>query len=113
MAITTAASRLGTEPFSDASRVELRPHASKEEVQAVIRAVYRQVLGNDYILASDRLISAESLLSDGNLSVREFVRSVAKSELYKAKFFYNSFQTRLIELNYKHLLVAHHTMSLK
>ncbi|MFN7413103.1 MAG: phycobilisome rod-core linker polypeptide [Dolichospermum sp.] len=104
MAITTAASRLGTEAFSDARRVELRPNPSREEVEAVIRAVYRHVLGNDYILASDRLISAESLLRDGNLSVREFVRSVAKSELYKAKFFYNSFQTRLIELNYKHLL---------
>jgi phycocyanin-associated rod linker protein len=104
MAITTAASRLGTEPFSDAPRVELRPSASREEVEAVIRAVYRQILGNDYILASDRLISAESLLRDGNLSVKEFVRSVAKSELYKSKFFYNSFQTRLIELNYKHLL---------
>ena len=104
MAITTAASRLGTEPFSDAPKVELRPSASREEVEAVIRAVYRQVLGNDYILASDRLISAESLLRDGNLSVKEFVRSVAKSELYKSKFFYNSFQTRLIELNYKHLL---------
>ena len=104
MAITAAASRLGTEAFSDARRVELRPNPSREEVEAVIRAVYRHVLGNDYILASDRLISAESLLRDGNLSVREFVRSVAKSELYKAKFFYNSFQTRLIELNYKHLL---------
>jgi phycocyanin-associated rod linker protein len=104
MAITTAASRLGTEPFSDARPVELRPQASREEVELVIRAVYRQVLGNDYILASDRLISAESLLRDGNLTVREFVRSVAKSELYKAKFFYSSFQTRLIELNYKHLL---------
>ncbi|WP_353929488.1 phycobilisome linker polypeptide [Okeanomitos corallinicola TIOX110] len=104
MAITTAASRLGTEPFSDASRIELRPNASREEVELVIRTVYRQVLGNDYILASDRLISAESLLRDGSLTVREFVRTVAKSELYKSKFFYNSFQTRLIELNYKHLL---------
>ncbi|MBE9004485.1 phycobilisome linker polypeptide [Fortiea sp. LEGE XX443] len=104
MAITTAASRLGTEPYSEARRVELRPNASKEEVEAVIRAVYRQVLGNDYIMASERLVSAESLLRDGNLTVREFVRSVAKSELYKTKFFYNSFQTRLIELNYKHLL---------
>lgn len=104
MAITAAASRLGTEPFSDAPKVELRPKASREEVESVIRAVYRHVLGNDYILASDRLVSAESLLRDGNLTVREFVRSVAKSELYKKKFFYNSFQTRLIELNYKHLL---------
>lgn len=55
-------------------------------------------------MKSERLISAESLLRDGNISVREFVRSVAKSELYKTKFFYNNFQTRFIELNYKHLL---------
>lgn len=104
MAITAAASRLGTEPFSDAPRIELRPNASKDEVEVVIRAVYRQVLGNDYLMASERLVSAESLLRDGNLTVREFVRSVAKSELYKTKFFYPNFQTRLIELNYKHLL---------
>lgn len=104
MAITAAASRLGTEPFSDAPRLELRPNASKDEVEVVIRAVYRQVLGNDYLMASERLVSAESLLRDGNLTVREFVRSVAKSELYKTKFFYPNFQTRLIELNYKHLL---------
>ncbi|MBD2438523.1 phycobilisome linker polypeptide [Nostoc sp. FACHB-110] len=104
MAITAAASRLGTEPYSEKRRFELRSNANKEEVEAVIRAVYRQVLGNDYIMASERLVSAESLLRDGNLTVREFVRSVAKSELYKTKFFYSSFQTRLIELNYKHLL---------
>lgn len=104
MAITAAASRLGTSAFSDSPRVELRSHASREEVENVIRAVYRQVLGNDYIMRSERLVSAESLLRDGGISVREFVRTVAKSELYKNKFFYNNFQTRLIELNYKHLL---------
>jgi phycocyanin-associated rod linker protein len=104
MAITTAASRLGTEPFSESRPVEKRPNASKQEIELVIRAVYRQVLGNDYVLASERLVSAESLLRDGNLTVRDFVRVLAKSELYKAKFFYNNFQTRLIELNYKHLL---------
>jgi phycocyanin-associated rod linker protein len=104
VAITAAASRLGTSAFSETPKVELRPYASKEEIENVIRAVYRQVLGNDYIMASERLVSAESLLRDGNLTVKEFVRAVAKSELYKTKFFYNSFQTRLIELNYKHLL---------
>jgi len=104
MAITTAASRLGTEPFSGVSPAELRPSASRQEVELIIRAAYRQVLGNDYILASERLVSAESLLRDGNLTVRDFVRTLAKSELYKAKFFYSNFQTRLIELNYKHLL---------
>lgn len=104
MAITAAASRLGTEAFSESAKVELRPNATKADVETVIRAVYRQVLGNDYIMASERLVSAESLLRDGNLTVKEFVRAVAKSELYKTKFFYNNFQNRAIELNYKHLL---------
>ncbi|MEM8778426.1 MAG: phycobilisome linker polypeptide [Cyanobacteria bacterium P01_G01_bin.49] len=104
MAITTAASRLGTSAFSEASPVELRPDWIKEDAQGVIRAVYRQVLGNDYIMESQRLKSTESLLCNGSISVREFVRAVAKSELYKEKFFSKNFQTRVIELNYKHLL---------
>jgi len=104
MAITTAASRLGTEAFSDIAPTELRPSATKEEIERVISAVYRQLLGNDYLMKSERLISAESILRDGKITVQEFVRQVAKSELYKSKFFYNSFQTRVIELNYKHLL---------
>ncbi|MEH2068064.1 MAG: phycobilisome linker polypeptide [Nostoc sp.] len=104
MAITTAASRLGTEAFSDNAPVELRPNATKEDIERVISAVYRQLLGNDYLMQSERLTSAESILRDGKNTVQEFVRQVAKSELYKSKFFYNSFQTRVIELNYKHLL---------
>ena len=104
MAITTAASRLGTSAFSETAPVELRSSATKEEVDLVIWSVYRQLLGNDYLMKSERLTSAESLLRDGKLTVQDFVRQVAKSELYKTKFFYNNFQTRLIELNYKHLL---------
>lgn len=104
MAITTAASRLGTEAFTNSSPIELRNRATKEEIATVISAVYRQLLGNDYLMKSERLISAESLLRDDKITVRDFVRQVAKSELYKNKFFYNSFQTRVIELNYKHLL---------
>jgi phycocyanin-associated rod linker protein len=104
MAITVAASRLGTSAFSDASPIELRPDWSQADAKAVIRAVYRQILGNDYIMESERLKSAESLLCNGSISVREFVRAVAKSELYKQKFFYGNFQTRVIELNIKHLL---------
>lgn len=106
MPITAAASRLGTSAYSsvDASRIELRPNWTKEDVENVIRAVYRQVLGNDYLMKAERLTSAESLLRDGKISVREFVRCVAKSELYKEKFLYGNFQTRVIELNFKHLL---------
>lgn len=104
MPITTAASRLGTAPFDEAGRVELRNNWSPEDAEFVIRAVYRHLLGNDYIMQSDRLASAESLLKNGHSSVREFVRAVAKSDLYKNKFFHGNFQTRTIELHFKHLL---------
>mgnify|MGYP002777007199 CR=1 FL=1 len=104
MPITTEASRLGTTAYSDVAPLELRPTSSREEVDAVIRAVYRQLLGNDYLMASERLTSAESLLQNRKITVQDFVRQVAKSELYKTKFFYGNFQTRLIELNCKHLL---------
>lgn len=104
MAITSAASRLGTSAFSNNSPIELRPNFSQDDAKQVISAVYRQLLGNDYIMASERLVSAESLLCNGTITVRDFVTLVAKSELYKQKFLYNNFQTRVIELNYKHLL---------
>lgn len=99
-----AADRLGIAAFSPSDRVELRPNWTEDDVQAVIWAAYRQVLGNDHLMASERLISAESLLRQGQISVRDFVRAIAQSELYKEKFFYSNPQVRFIELNYKHLL---------
>ncbi len=104
MAITTAASRLGTSALDTARPIELRQNWTSEDAKSIIQAVYRQVLGNDYIMQSERLTSLESLLNNGQLTVRDFVRAVAKSELYKAKFLYSYFQTRVIELNFKHLL---------
>jgi phycocyanin-associated rod linker protein len=104
VAITIAASRLGVSAFEDDRPLELRLNWTQGDVQAVIKAVYRQVLGNDYIMASERMTATESLLCNGSITVRDFVRAVAKSELYKTKFLYNSFQTRVIELNLKHLL---------
>ncbi|MCU0523694.1 MAG: phycobilisome linker polypeptide [Elainella sp. Prado103] len=104
MPITTAAARLGTSAFSDAAPVELRPYATAGEIEAVILAVYQQVLGNPHLLTSERLVIPESLLRDGKITVQELVRQVAKSDLYKQKFFHNSFQSRTIELNFKHLL---------
>jgi phycocyanin-associated rod linker protein len=95
---------LGTAAFSETRPIELRPNWTPEEAKIVIQAVYRQVLGNDYLMQSERLIGLESLLTNGQLTVREFIRAVAKSDLYKTKFLYPHFQTRVIELNFKHLL---------
>jgi phycocyanin-associated rod linker protein len=104
VAITTNASRLGTTAFSDAKPLELRLNWSADEAKQVINAVYRQVLGNDYLMQSERLTGLESLLQNGQITVQDFVRGVAKSDLYKTKFLYANFQTRVIELNFKHLL---------
>ncbi|MEH2291037.1 phycobilisome rod-core linker polypeptide [Nostoc sp.] len=88
----------------DSPIVELRPNISESELQTLIRAVYKQVLGNAYLLSSERLATAESQLRDRIISVREFVNAVAKSELYQSLFFNSSSQYRFIELNFKHLL---------
>lgn len=104
MAAIGAATRLGISPFEESEPVELRTNRSAEDVDVAIRAVYRQVLGNAHLMATEHLTSAESLLRQGQINVRGFVRAVAQSELYRNKFFYCNSQTRFIELNYKHLL---------
>ncbi|AGY57827.1 phycobilisome rod-core linker polypeptide [Gloeobacter kilaueensis] len=78
--------------------------ASEQDVQAVITAAYKQVFGNTYVLESERLVSAESLLRNRSISVRDFVRFLAKSDLYKERFFSCTSNNRFIELNFKHLL---------
>jgi Phycobilisome Linker polypeptide len=92
------------QPFKDSDPVEYFPSAGAAAAQTVIRAVYRQVLGNAHVMESERLTVAESRLQQGGLSVREFVRTLAKSELYQSRFFTPCYRYRAIELNYKHLL---------
>lgn len=89
---------------TNAVPVELRPNATEDDLQTVIRAVYKQVLGNRHVMETQRLTSAESLLRDGDITVRGFVRAVAQSELYRSLFFESASAYRFIELNFKHLL---------
>lgn len=90
--------------LADADVVELRSNPTEDELQLVIRTVYRQVLGNVHLMESQRLINAESLLRDGDITVKGFVRAVAQSDLYRSLFFETSSPYRFIELNFKHLL---------
>ncbi|NEP14476.1 MAG: photosystem I reaction center subunit XII [Symploca sp. SIO2C1] len=94
---------LGLDSF-EVPPLELRPNYTEDDLQTVIRAVYKQVLGNEYLMESQRLASAESLLRDGSITVRDFVRTVAQSPLYQSLFFLGSPQYRFIELNFKHFL---------
>ncbi len=85
-------------------QIKLSKNATEGDLQAVIRSVYRQVLGNAHLAESERLISAESQLREGNFSLRDFVLAVGQSDLYRKKFFESSSQYRFIELNFKHFL---------
>jgi Tfp pilus assembly protein PilX len=84
--------------------LELRPNSTEADLQVVIRAAYRQVLGNAHVMESQRLTSAESALRNGEITVRGFVRAIAQSDLYQSLFFTSNSPYRFIELNCKHLL---------
>ena len=98
------ASELGVGLFEDTPPLEYMPGCSNEEKETIISAVYKQVLGNAYVMESERVTVAESQFKRGELSVREFVRAVAKSDAYFSRFFETSPRYRFIELNFKHLL---------
>lgn len=104
MISSMTARQLGIEAINSTAPVELRTNDSDGDLQVVIRAAYRQVLGNEHVMKLERLKSAESLLQQRNLTVRGFVRAIALSELYRSKFLYPNYQVRFIELNFKHLL---------
>jgi hypothetical protein len=90
--------------FEEIDPFEVYPDCSEADLNIVIRAAYRQVLGNAHVMESERLVVPESQFKRGELSVREFVRRIAKSELYRSRFFDNCPRYRAIELNFKHLL---------
>ena len=73
-------------------------------LESTIYAAYRQVLGNLRPTESQRLNELESQLMNGNISVRDFVAGIAKSEIYKQNYFYKVSAIRGVELNLKHLL---------
>ena len=98
------ASRLGVSLFEETPPVERVPGMNSDDLETLIQAVYRQVLGNAYVMESERLAVPESQFKRGELSVREFVRAIAKSGLYRSRFAENVPRYRAIELNFRHLL---------
>ena len=100
------ASLLGVERFSQESEapLELIPGDDDAKKEQIINAVYKQVLGNAYVMESERQLVAESQFKLGEISVREFVRMIAKSELYRGRFFDTCARYRYIELAFRHLL---------
>jgi phycoerythrin-associated linker protein len=75
-----------------------------DQIAGLMRATYRQVMGNPHLMESERSLTAESQFVEGRLNTREFVRAVALSPDYRRRFFESNAPYRFVELNFKHLL---------
>jgi hypothetical protein len=99
-----AAASLGIDRFAPVGSNERRQGWSASECETILRAAYQQVLGQQYLMESERLTGLESLFRNGDLSVRDLVRGMAQSDLNRSRFFETCNAYRFIELNHKHLL---------
>ncbi|BAU66560.1 Phycobilisome linker polypeptide [Stanieria sp. NIES-3757] len=83
----------------------MKPGLSESEKQAVIKAAYRQIFERDITRAYSQSISyLESQVRNGDISMKEFVRRVCKSPLYRKQFFEPFINSRALELAFRHIL---------
>lgn len=75
----------------------------KNSPTAVIQGAYRQVFGRD-VLADQHLTTAESQLQAGEITVREFIRQLAKSRLFRRLYWEPLYITKAIEYIHRRLL---------
>lgn len=83
----------------------MKPGLSAIEKNDVIKAAYRQVFERDITRAYSLGISdLESKVKNGEISMKEFVRRLAKSPLYRKNFYEPYINSRALELAFRHIL---------
>lgn len=78
--------------------------SSEAEINEIIWAAYRQIFSEQLILKSHRQISLESLLRNRIISVREFVRGLGKSDIYRDLVGSTNSNYRLVDISFKRFL---------
>lgn len=74
------------------------------DIEELIWAAYRQVFSEHVILKSSRQSNLESQLRNRAITVRDFVRGLAKSETYRTLVIETNSNYRVVELTLKRLL---------
>ena len=78
---------------------------SSTEKNDAVKAAYRQVFERDITRAYSQSISdLESKVKNGEISMKEFIRRLAKSPLYRKQFFEPFINSRALELAFRHVL---------
>ncbi|MEN9223169.1 MAG: phycobilisome rod-core linker polypeptide, partial [Thermostichus sp. BF3_bins_97] len=97
--------KLTQTPINRSSKIGARSGATGSEgsTQAVIRACYQQVYG--YVpYEGQRLTRWEIKLESGEITVKEFVRQLAKSDLFRNKYWSSLYVCKAIEFIHRKLL---------
>ena len=83
----------------------MKPGLSSTEKQDVIKAAYRQVFERDIIRAYNLNVSdLESKVKNSEISMKEFIRRLGKSPLYRKEFYEPFVNSRVVELAARHFL---------
>lgn len=77
---------------------------SNEQVEALIWAAYRQIFSEHLILETYRQKILESQLKNRQISVREFIRGLGKSEIYRRLVVETNSNYRLVDLSFTRFL---------
>ena len=78
--------------------------SNPNDVLDLINAAYRQVLSEHQILQFNRQVQLESQLKNRSISVRDFIRGLAKSDAFRNLVVETNSNYRLVELCLKRLL---------
>jgi len=76
---------------------------SESSTQAVIKAAYLQVFGRD-VYEGQRLKVAEIKLENGEITIREFIRMLAKSDLFRKMYWTSLYVCKAVEYIHRRLL---------
>ena len=92
-------------PNEDTPRIyRLEDCIDNTDLEALIWAAYRQVFSEHLILESNRQADLESQLKNRAITVRDFVRGLAKSPVFRSLVVETNSNYRVVELSLKRLL---------
>jgi phycobilisome core-membrane linker protein len=99
----SSGSFLSTSRFNPPSSKGVSVKFSESSTQAVIRAAYLQVFGRE-VYSGQRQTVAEIKLENGEITVREFIRALAKSDVFRNLYWSSLYVVKAIEYIHRRLL---------
>ncbi len=87
-------------------RFVMKPGLSGSEKAEIIRAAYRQVFERDIVKGYSQVVCPveATQVRQGQLSMREFIRALGRSKVYRRQFYGRFSNSRVVELAFRHFL---------